>query len=109
MKINISYFTMLSAGLLISLSGATAYAQLPVDANTTCPVMTAEASDPKMFVEYKGRKIYVCCGKCKRTVRADPEKYLAMISGGSASSTSTVSIKTAGTTVTKTAAPSTKL
>jgi hypothetical protein len=109
MKINISSFTMLCAGLLISLSGATACAQLPADANTTCPVMSAEASDPKMFVEYKGRKIYVCCGKCKRTVRADPEKYLAMISTGAASSTSTVSMKTVGTTATKTAATSTKL
>ena len=106
MKTNMYYIAVLSAGLLIGLLEAKAQAQLPADANTTCPVMTAEASDPKMFVEYKGRKIYVCCGKCKRTFRADPEKYMAMLSSSSAASTSSVSLKTVDA---KTSATTSKL
>ncbi len=57
--------------------GNASAAELPKDANTTCPVMTKEDVDPDLFVEHKGERIYVCCAKCKKRFAQDPEKYLA--------------------------------
>ena len=42
---------------------------------TTCPVMGGKI-DKKQFVDYQGKRIYVCCPGCKGTVAKDPEKYI---------------------------------
>ena len=42
---------------------------------TTCPV-TGDPIDRKLYVDYKGKRIYVCCEGCKATVAKKPEKYL---------------------------------
>ena len=42
---------------------------------TTCPVMGG-AIDKKLYVNYKGKRIYVCCGDCLAKVKKNPEKYL---------------------------------
>jgi len=42
---------------------------------TTCPVMGGKINK-KLYVDYKGKRIYVCCGGCISTVKADPEKYI---------------------------------
>ena len=44
----------------------------------TCPVMGG-AVDPKLYVEYKGRRIYACCDGCLRPMRKDPAKYVSKI------------------------------
>ena len=54
---------------------------LPPDANTTCPVMTAEEVDPEIFVEYQGRKVYLCCTSCRKSFKKDPEKYMKLLPG----------------------------
>ena len=41
----------------------------------TCPVMDGEI-DEKLFVLYKGKKVYFCCAGCEKTFNADPEKYV---------------------------------
>lgn len=41
----------------------------------TCPVM-GNPIDKKMFADYKGRRVYFCCGSCKATFKKDPETYL---------------------------------
>lgn len=46
---------------------------------TTCPVMTGNPINPKLYVEYQGRRIYVCCKGCVAKVTKDPAKYAAMI------------------------------
>lgn len=53
-------------------------AAAPVDppGNAYCPVLTDEPVDPDFFVEYEGRKIYFCCGRCRRDFLADPQQYL---------------------------------
>lgn len=70
-----------AAGAVITFAlltgGEACAADLPKDANTTCPVMTKEEVDPDLFVDYKGERIYVCCTKCKKQFAKDPEKYLA--------------------------------
>ena len=43
-----------------------------------CPVMTADEIDPKAsdVVEWKGVKIYLCCGTCVTKFKRDPAAYL---------------------------------
>jgi hypothetical protein len=39
---------------------------------TTCPIMGGDI-DKKLFVDYKGKRIYVCCTGCLDQVKKDPE------------------------------------
>lgn len=45
---------------------------------TICPVME-EPIDKDIFVDYEGKRIYVCCYSCYDTVKADPEKYIKQL------------------------------
>jgi len=45
--------------------------------NTVCPVSPDEEIDPSFFSMYKGRKVYLCCKKCRTKFEADPEAYIA--------------------------------
>ena len=42
---------------------------------TTCPV-TGDPIDKKLYIDYKGKRIYVCCASCIAKVKKDPEKYI---------------------------------
>lgn len=42
---------------------------------TVCPVMGGSI-DKDYYVDYDGKRIYVCCDECVETVKADPEKYI---------------------------------
>jgi YHS domain-containing protein len=42
---------------------------------TTCPV-TGDPIDKKLYIDYKGKRIYVCCSSCIDSVKKDPEKYI---------------------------------
>jgi YHS domain-containing protein len=42
---------------------------------TTCPV-TGEPINKSLFVDYNGKRIYVCCADCIDKVKKDPEKYI---------------------------------
>ena len=44
-------------------------------AQTTCPVMKGKINK-NLYVDYKGKRIYVCCHGCINAVKADPEKYI---------------------------------
>ena len=43
-----------------------------------CPVMRTkfQVKENSLFVEVKGKKIYVCCAGCIAPIKANPEKYL---------------------------------
>ncbi len=45
---------------------------------TMCPIMNM-AIDKKVFVEYKGKKVYFCCPGCEDKFKAEPEKFLAKL------------------------------
>ncbi len=45
---------------------------------TMCPIMNM-AIDKKVFVEYKGKKVYFCCPGCEDKFNAEPEKFLAKL------------------------------
>lgn len=59
--------------------------EFPADANTTCPVMPDEESDPDIYVEHQGEKVYLCCTKCKREFKKEPAKYLEQVRKAKAS------------------------
>ncbi len=48
-------------------------------AQKTCPVMRGNAINPKIFVDYEGRRIYFCCTLCPPKFKADPQKYLKIV------------------------------
>ena len=47
-------------------------------AQTACPIMGAPINK-KLFVEYKGKKVYFCCGECIDKFNANPEDYVAKL------------------------------
>lgn len=48
--------------------------------NTQCPVMPEEAVDPAIYTDYKGRRVFFCCAKCRRQFVENPESYLDSLS-----------------------------
>ena len=49
-------------------------------AQTLCPAMNSEINK-KLFVDVKGKRIYVCCPPCKKKIKADPDKYIKILEG----------------------------
>ena len=49
-------------------------------AQTLCPVMAGEI-DKSLYVDVKGKRIYVCCKGCIGVVKADPDKYIKILEG----------------------------
>jgi YHS domain-containing protein len=45
---------------------------------TLCPVMGGEVNK-KLFVDYEGKRIYVCCRDCLKAVKLDPAKYVKQL------------------------------
>jgi Cu+-exporting ATPase len=45
-----------------------------------CP-LTGEDIDKTAYADYKGRRVYFCCDKCKAKFEKDPQKYLAKLPG----------------------------
>jgi YHS domain-containing protein len=45
-------------------------------AQTLCPVMPGKLVNRRLYVDYQGTRIYVCCNPCVKAVKRDPEKYL---------------------------------
>jgi YHS domain-containing protein len=45
---------------------------------TTCPV-SGKPISAKQSVEYKGSKVYFCCGGCPEAFNKDPEKFAAKL------------------------------
>ncbi len=47
-----------------------------VKAQTTCPVMAGNPINKKLYVDYEGKRIYLCCRGCIGAVKKDPAKYV---------------------------------
>ncbi|HCE46731.1 MAG TPA: hypothetical protein DET40_24555 [Lentisphaeria bacterium] len=64
--------------LIGNLSAEEAVKQQPAPdkkVQTECPVQD-EKINKSLFVDAKGKRIYVCCNNCIEIVKADPEKYI---------------------------------
>ena len=44
--------------------------------NSVCPVSGEELDSDQQLIKYKGEIIAVCCKKCLKKIKADPEKYM---------------------------------
>ena len=44
--------------------------------NSVCPVSGEELDEDQQLLKYKDEIIAVCCKKCEKKIKADPEKYL---------------------------------
>jgi len=69
----------LSKILLVSLV-VLAFAAPPFAADqpktqTVCPVLGGNI-DPKVYVDYQGKRLYFCCQGCDAEFKKDPEKYM---------------------------------
>ncbi len=42
--------------------------------------MIEDEIDPEEFVEYKGKKIYMCCGSCVKKFKKAPDYYVKLTS-----------------------------
>ena len=72
---NKKFFVTFAIGCVLFSSGSLpASAQLPKSA--TCPVMKDEPAKENFFVDYKGRRVYLCCSDCVKAFERRPEKYL---------------------------------
>lgn len=65
------FFDMRS--LLLLLAIGVAFAADPI--NTRCPVLPDEDVDPAFTVPWNGATVGLCCAKCVRQFKAEPEKY----------------------------------
>ena len=46
---------------------------------TICPIMGNTLSSKNLYVDYKGKRIYVCCPPCVNAVKKDPEAAIKKI------------------------------
>jgi YHS domain-containing protein len=46
--------------------------------NTVCPV-SGEDVDPEVIYVYNGKTYALCCNKCLKKFKADPEKYISRL------------------------------
>jgi len=58
---------------------APAAAAKAITMQTTCPVMEGQPINKKLFVDFEGKRIYVCCGTCVKMLKKDPAKYVKML------------------------------
>lgn len=49
-----------------------------VKKQTTCPVMGG-AVKTNLYVDYEGKRIYVCCKGCLPDLKKDPAKYVTKL------------------------------
>jgi hypothetical protein len=45
-------------------------------AQTTCPVMEGNKVDKSLYVDFEGKRIYVCCKGCLAEVTKEPAKFV---------------------------------
>lgn len=50
-------------------------AEVKVVPQTKCPVMGGDINK-KLYVDYNGKRIYVCCGGCIGAINEKPTKYI---------------------------------
>ncbi len=66
---------MLLAGLSL-IGGSLIFAEeVKAKHQTICPVMGGKINK-KLFVDVKGKRIYVCCGGCIGKIKNNPDKYI---------------------------------
>ena len=52
--------------------------QVPKKPQTICPVM-GNPINKSLYVDVKGKRIYVCCQGCIQKIKDDPDKYIKIL------------------------------
>lgn len=62
-------------------TGQKAESQGPAKPQSTCPVMGGEIGpiDKALYVDVKGKRVYICCAACESAILADPDMYIKKI------------------------------
>jgi len=72
--------TLLAAIVAIGTSSfAEEKQEAPKKKQTHCAVMTKNPINKNLFVDVKGKRIYVCCAGCIGKIKADPDKYIKQL------------------------------
>lgn len=75
------------AAALKKLAELGEYAEDAPMVQKTCPIM-GRPINKDLFVEYEGKKLYVCCKACLEIIKKDPAKYAKVIEDGMKQDTS---------------------
>ncbi len=73
--LSIAAAAVLASGILATEDAAKQAAPAEKKAQTECPVMGGKINK-SLFIDFEGKRIYVCCGGCIDKVKADPAKYI---------------------------------
>ncbi|MFH1969311.1 MAG: YHS domain-containing protein [Verrucomicrobiota bacterium] len=83
------YILIMGLIAVTAMLGTVALAnEKPLQPQTQCPVMKGKI-DKSLFVEYEGKRIYVCCKECIETVKKDTAKYIRELEAGGVKSEKT--------------------
>jgi YHS domain-containing protein len=82
---------LLALGLCLPLAGAEK--DKPAPKQTLCPLMVDTEIDEEEFIIYRGVKVFMCCGSCKKIWRQNPD-YFALVGTKQASQLKAVASKT---------------
>lgn len=64
-------------GLLTAGHPASAEEEKPLPKRqNNCPVMQRTPIDKTLYVDVKGKRVYVCCKGCIAQVKGNPDKYI---------------------------------
>ena len=47
--------------------------------NTICPIMVGDEVDEEEFVEFEGKKVFMCCGTCSKLWDKSPKYYIKVM------------------------------
>jgi YHS domain-containing protein len=78
MSIAASGILFLMGGNLSAEESSAKISQEKKTVQTECPVMGGKINKA-LFVDYQGKRIYVCCQGCIGKVKENPEKYIKEI------------------------------
>lgn len=67
-----------NACLAQATAPAAAATTAPVKAQATCPVMGGKI-DKALFCDVEGKRVYVCCAGCIKSIKKDPAKYIKIL------------------------------
>ena len=64
--------------LIMGLVAGFAFTSQAADKQTLCPIMIEDEIDTEEFVEYKGVKVFMCCGTCVKMWDKNPDYFAAV-------------------------------
>jgi len=74
----IAAFIMTAITIVSGCKGGAETKSEQLKLQTTCPVMGG-GIDKSLYVDHDGMRIYACCKGCVDKIKADPEKYIALL------------------------------